>query len=73
MGQENYMQRIEELLRDMAALERDLPRADDESTRISLERSLKLRKKRFEHLIPFSFRQELRCLCKEVGVTGEFG
>ncbi len=73
MGHEPYMKQIEELLREIPCLERTINEESSEERRFSLERSLKARTKRFEHLIPFSFRQELRFLCREVGVNGEFG
>lgn len=66
------MKRIEELLREIPALERDLHAEEVNVNRTRLEKSLRMRLKSFEHLIPFSFRQELRYLCQQAGVSGEF-
>ena len=72
MGQDLYMKRIDELLREIPSLERHIDEEQSEERRNSLVRSLKARKKRFEHLIPFAFRQELRCICQRAGVSGSF-
>jgi regulator of replication initiation timing len=64
--------RIEELLRQIPELERSLSSAKEETTRISLEKSLKHRRKRFEFLIPYQFRRQLRNMCKDAGIRGEF-
>lgn len=63
---------IERLLRDMSELERNLSCCLPEDERISCERSLKMRRKRFEHLIPYRFRLKLRNLCQQAGVDGNF-
>ncbi|MDP5170391.1 MAG: hypothetical protein NWR72_09095 [Bacteroidia bacterium] len=72
VGQDLYIKRIEELLREIRSLEKDLHEATADQEKDQIIRSLKLKKKRFETLIPFSFRQELRSMCKKVGVRGEF-
>ena len=72
MNSDKHHSRIEELLRQIPELERSLSDAQEEQTRIRLERSLKHRRKRFEFLIPYPFRQQLREICKEVGVRGDF-
>ena len=72
MEPDKYHNTIERLLRQIPELERNLSMAQEEKTRINLERSLKLRRKRFEHLIPYQFRRQLRNLCRDAGVRGDF-
>ena len=69
--QEHYLHTIDRLLRELSSLEREVATAPDHE-RTSRERSLKVRRKRFERLIPYQFRQQLRSLCRDVGVEGDF-
>ena len=70
--EDRYHREIERLLRDIPELERCVSTTDAEERRISFERSLKVRRKRFERLIPYRFRLQLRNVCKQVGVQGDF-
>lgn len=72
MERDRYRTEIERLLRDIPELERTLSASPPEDERVSCERSLKMRRKRFEHLIPYRFRLELRRLCQQAGVEGDF-
>ena len=72
MKPDKYALAIEQLLRQIPELERNLSIACNKEDKLSLERSLKHRRKRFEHLIPFSFRIQLRNLCKQAGISGNF-
>jgi hypothetical protein len=72
MEPDKHIHTIERLLQQIPELERNLDRAEREEERIRIERSLKHRRKRFEHLIPFRFRLELRRLCQQAGVQGDF-
>lgn len=72
MGQDLHIKRIDELLRDISSLEKRLGQTQMEQERLRIERSLKLRKKRFEHLIPFPFRRELKTICLSAGIDGCF-
>lgn len=72
MEPDKYYDTIEQLLRQIPELERNLLSAQEEKQRINLERTLKLRRKRFEHLIPYQFRRQLLNICRDVGVRGEF-
>ncbi len=72
MGQDLHIKRIDELLRDITSLEKRLHEEKQEQARLRIERSLKLRKKRFEHLIPFPFKRKLKMICLEAGVDGRF-
>lgn len=72
MGQDLHIKRIDELLRDISSLEKRLSQEQREQERQRIERALKLRKKRFEHLIPFPFRRELKIICLSAGVDGRF-
>lgn len=72
MGQDLHIKRIDELLRDISSLEKRLHEEKQEQERLRIERSLKLRKKRFEHLIPFPFRRKLKTICLQAGIDGTF-
>ncbi len=72
MGQDLHIKRIDELLRDISSLEKRLSQEQKEQERLRIERSLKLRKKRFEHLIPFPFRRELKMICFRAGIESTF-
>lgn len=72
MEPDRYFDNIERLLRQIPELERNLSLAQEEKARINIERSLKNRRKRFEHLIPYQFRRQLRNLCRDAGVRGDF-
>jgi hypothetical protein len=72
MEADKYRSEIERLLRDIPELERILLACLPERERISCERSLKMRTKRFEHMIPYRFRLELRTICQQAGVKGDF-
>lgn len=71
MNVDKYIQSIDKLLKEIAELERNLSVAEGEH-KFFIQRSLKNRKRRFEHLIPYKFRQQLKNLCKKAGVVGEF-
>ncbi len=72
MDDPKYILEIDALLRKIAELERSLSHAEDEQERIQIQRCLKNKEKRLEHLTPFRFRLQLRNLCKKVGVSGSF-
>ncbi len=72
MRQDSYMKQIEQLLQEIPALERNLGCEEASGDRRKLERALRARNKRFELLIPFSFRQQLRGICRQAGVKGTF-
>lgn len=72
MKADRYQSEIERLLRDIPELERALSACLPEAERISCERSLKMRRKRFEHLIPYRFRRELCQICRQAGVEANF-
>ncbi len=69
--QEQYLHTIDRLLRELSLLEREVAHAPA-NEKVGRERSLKVRTKRFERLIPFQFRLELKNLCREAGVQGDF-
>ncbi|MEL6625845.1 MAG: hypothetical protein AAFQ83_21485 [Bacteroidota bacterium] len=69
---DRHTMEIDLLLRQIAQLERRIEASTEDHERIPLERSLKHRVKRFEHLIPFKFRLKLRRMCKEAGISSEF-
>lgn len=72
MGQDLHFKRIDELLSEISSLEKKLTNEQQQQERLRIERSLKLRKKRFEHLIPFPFRRELRMICFRAGIESTF-
>ncbi|GAB4408537.1 MAG: hypothetical protein OHK0039_11720 [Bacteroidia bacterium] len=72
MKDDSYSRAIDELLREIPALERTLSTTGEDATRQALQRSLNHRLKRFECLIPYRFRLQLQHLCREVGVCGNF-
>ncbi|RMG67839.1 MAG: hypothetical protein D6722_12555 [Bacteroidetes bacterium] len=72
MKDDRYIQAIEEVLRQMAELERHLSEASGEGERQRLTRALRLREKRLERMTPFQFRLQLRNLCLKAGVQGNF-
>lgn len=59
---------IESLLRSIPELERNLCTTEEENRKRNLQRSLRNREKRFDHLIPFRFRLQLHNICKDVGI-----
>jgi len=71
MDTDKYIRSIDELLRQIAELERNLLVANGDH-KFFIQRSLKNKHKRFEHLIPFKFRTQLKNLCREEGVMGSF-
>ena len=72
MKDDSYRHAIEELLRQIPELERNLSQVAGENERQRLERSLRHREKRLERMIPFQFRLQLRNLCLQAGVQGNF-
>lgn len=72
MRQDPYIKQIEQLLQEIPALERDLGCESAEEHRRRLERALRAKNKRFELLIPFSFRQQLRGICRQAGIHAIF-
>lgn len=71
MGTDKYIRTIDELLREIARLERNLSVADGDH-KFYIQRTLKNKLKRFEHLIPYKFRMQLKNVCKEAGIQGNF-
>ena len=70
--QDQYIAAIESILSEIPALERSLENAKNPDHQKRVERSLKQRNKRFERMISFQFRMQLRNICREVGVEGRF-
>ena len=71
MNTDKYIRSIDELLRQMAQLEKNLQEAEGEY-KFFIQRSLKNKNKRFEHLIPYKFRLQLKNICRDAGVIGQF-
>lgn len=72
MGQDLHFKRIDELLSEISSLEKKLTNERQQQERLRIERSLKSRKKRFEHLIPFPFKRELKMICLQAGIDSTF-
>lgn len=72
MNSDKYLTAIDELLRQIAKLERDLAVTADTAHRFRVERNLKTRYKRFEFLIPYKYRRELDNICREAGISTQF-
>ncbi|TAE62045.1 MAG: hypothetical protein EAZ89_00090 [Bacteroidetes bacterium] len=72
MKPDKYTLAVDQLLRQMAELERRASLAEAEEERRQVGRCLEHCHKRFEYLIPFPFRMELRRLCRDAGVQGNF-
>ncbi|MEO1447976.1 MAG: hypothetical protein AAFV07_00525 [Bacteroidota bacterium] len=72
MYSDRYLAQIDELLRQIAKLERDLAATADTTHRYRVERNLKTRYKRFEFLIPYKYRRELDNICREAGISTQF-
>lgn len=71
MEADRYIRTIDELLREIAKLERNLLAASGDH-KFFIQRSLKNKQKRFEHLIPYKFRMQLKNICRDAGVSGSF-
>lgn len=67
-----YYVAIEDLLRSIPSLERDLDLARKEHEQKRIGRALHARHQRLERLIPFPFRLALHNLCKQAGVSSSF-
>jgi hypothetical protein len=70
--EEKYLQEIEGLLKKIPELERAIEQVNCQQAKMSLNRHLKKREKRLEHLTPFRFRLELRKLCQSCGIQDGF-
>ncbi|MEZ4829429.1 MAG: hypothetical protein R3C61_24565 [Bacteroidia bacterium] len=71
-AEDQYILSIEQLLRQISDLRRELEGEPGADRRRSVERSIRQREKRLERLIPYKFRIELRNICLNLGVTGDF-
>ncbi|MEL6675656.1 MAG: hypothetical protein AAFR61_25845 [Bacteroidota bacterium] len=72
MKQDLHQTAIEQLLQQIPLIERNVWAQQSEQDRERWEKRLRQKEKRFERLIPYSFRRQLKNLCLEVGVSGEF-
>ncbi|MEL7535213.1 MAG: hypothetical protein AAFN10_28200 [Bacteroidota bacterium] len=68
MKHDPHLSAIEDLLRSIPELERNLSSTEEENQRRLILRSLRNREKRFDHLIPFRFRLQIHNICKELGI-----
>lgn len=68
MKQDPHLLAIENLLRSIPELERNLSTTEEENQKRTLQRSLRNREKRFDHLIPFRFRLQIHNICKDLGI-----
>lgn len=68
MKHDPHLIAIENLLRSIPELERNLSTTVEEDKKRLLQRSLRNREKRFDHLIPFRFRLQIYNICKEKGI-----
>lgn len=72
MRPDQYRLIIEKVLSEIPNLEREIDESSCPDDQKRLEKTLKLHKKRFEHMISYKYRLALKNLCKEVGVKGDF-
>lgn len=71
MNADKYIRSIDQLLREIAELERNLQHAEGDH-KFFIQRSLKNKNRRFELLFPYKFRLQLTQLCNELGISGDF-
>lgn len=72
MNTDLHRQAIEQVLREIPVLERNIGGESCPTAQKQLQRSLNQQQKRFEHMISYQFRMSLRKMCREVGVRGDF-
>ncbi len=70
--EDRHHHEIDQLLQQIAVLERSLSATTREDERLRLEKCLNRREKRLELMIPFQFRLKLRSLCSQAGVSSNF-
>ncbi|MDX2246753.1 MAG: hypothetical protein SF052_08265 [Bacteroidia bacterium] len=71
-AEDQYRVTIDQLLRQLSDLQKELGGNLCDQRRKSIERSIKQREKKLERLIPYKFRLELKILCQKAGVSGDF-
>lgn len=71
-AEDQYILTIDQLLRQLSDLQKALDGNPCAERQKSIERSIRQKEKRLEHLIPYKFRMELKILCQKAGVSGDF-
>ncbi|MEZ4775957.1 MAG: hypothetical protein R3D00_22455 [Bacteroidia bacterium] len=71
-AEDQYILTIDHLLRQLSDLQKELENNNCSERQKNIERSIKQKEKRLEHLIPYKFRVELKNLCQKAGVSGDF-
>ena len=67
-----YASTIEDVLRQIAELERRIASVPCDVRKKSLQKNLKNKEKRLDHMIPYQHKRALDILCKNNKIQGKF-
>lgn len=70
--EDQHAKSVDQLLREIALLERNLATAGHHGGQEKLGKALHLRLKKLERMIPYPFRRELDNLCQCAGIDSHF-
>lgn len=67
-----YASTIEDVLRQIAELERRIASVPCKIRKRSLQKTLKNKEKRLDHMIPYQHKRALQILCRDSKIQGKF-